>query len=158
MQKDVKFGAEIMWGEFRSVKIRREILNKMSSLLCHLLGSTAHISPKVEVKLFSCVHFFATPWTVAYQASPSVGFSRQGYRSGVPFPSPGDLPNPGIEPGLLLCRQMVYPLSTSIFSCFFFFFSLEAITEEILKFQHICWPEWEWNAGLVLGRERHRSS
>ena len=122
MQKDVKFGAEIMWGEFRSVKIRREILNKMSSLLCHLLGSTAHISPKVEVKLFSCVHFFATPWTVAYQASPSVGFSRQGYRSGVPFPSPGDLPNPGIEPGLLLCRQLVYHLSNSIFSCFFFFF------------------------------------
>ena len=39
------------------------------------------------------------PWTVAYQASPSIGFSRQGYWSGLPFPSPGDLPNPGIEPG-----------------------------------------------------------
>ena len=41
---------------------------------------------------------FATPWTVAYQASPSMGFSRQEYWSGLPFPSPGDLPNPGIEP------------------------------------------------------------
>ena len=40
----------------------------------------------------------ATPWTAAYQALPSMGFSRQEYWSGLPFPSPGDLPNPGIEP------------------------------------------------------------
>ena len=40
-----------------------------------------------------------TPWTVAYQAPPSMGFSRQEYCSGLPFPSPGDLPDPGIEPG-----------------------------------------------------------
>ena len=40
-----------------------------------------------------------TPWTVAYQALPSMRFSRQEYWSGLPFPSPGDLPNPGIEPG-----------------------------------------------------------
>ena len=40
----------------------------------------------------------ATPWTVACQAPPSIGFSRQEYWSGLPFPSPGDLPNPGIEP------------------------------------------------------------
>ena len=50
------------------------------------------------MKSFSCVRLFATPWTVAYQASPSVGFSRQDYWSGLPFPSLGDLPNPGIEP------------------------------------------------------------
>ena len=37
-------------------------------------------------------------WTVAYQAPPSMGFSRQEYWSGLPFPSPGDLPDPGIEP------------------------------------------------------------
>ena len=42
---------------------------------------------------------FETPWTVAYQAPPSMGFSRQEYWSGLPFPSPGDLPNPGIKPG-----------------------------------------------------------
>ena len=42
---------------------------------------------------------FATLWTVAYNAPPSVGFSRQEYWSGLPFPSPEDLPNPGIEPG-----------------------------------------------------------
>ena len=40
----------------------------------------------------------ATPWTVARQAPLSMGFSRQEYWSGLPFPSPGDLPNPGIEP------------------------------------------------------------
>ena len=48
---------------------------------------------------FSRVRLFATPWTVAYQAPPSMGFSWQEYWSGLPFPSPGDLPNPGIEPG-----------------------------------------------------------
>ena len=41
----------------------------------------------------------ATPWTVASQAPLSMGFSRQVYWSGLPFPSPGDLPNPGIKPG-----------------------------------------------------------
>ena len=52
----------------------------------------------LEGKLLSSVQLFGTPWTVAYQAPPSMGFSRQEYWSGLPFPSPGDLPNPGIEP------------------------------------------------------------
>ena len=52
-----------------------------------------------EVKSLSRVRLFATPWTVAYQAPPSMGFSRQEYWSGLPFPSPGDLPNSGIKPG-----------------------------------------------------------
>ena len=43
-----------------------------------------------------------TPWTVACQAPLSMGFSRQEYRSGLPFPSPGDLPHPGIEPVSLM--------------------------------------------------------
>ena len=51
-----------------------------------------------EVKSLSRVSLFATLWTGAYQAPPSMGFSRQEYWSGLPFPSPGDLPNPGIEP------------------------------------------------------------
>ena len=51
------------------------------------------------VKLLSRVRLFATQWTVAYQAPPSMEFSRQEYWSGLPFPSPGDLPDPGIEPG-----------------------------------------------------------
>ena len=52
-----------------------------------------------EVKSLSRVRLFATPWTVAYQALPSMGFSRQECWSGLPFPSLGDLPDPGIEPG-----------------------------------------------------------
>ena len=46
-----------------------------------------------------CVRLFVTPWTVAHQAPLSMGFSRQDYWSGLPFPSPGDLPDAGIEPG-----------------------------------------------------------
>ena len=52
---------------------------------------------KVKVKSLSCVQLFAIPWTVAYLAPPSMGFSRQEYWSGLPFLSPEDLPNPGIE-------------------------------------------------------------
>ena len=51
---------------------------------------------EVEVKSLSCVRLFAT--MEPYQAPPSMGFSRQEYRSGLPFPSPGDLPDQGIEP------------------------------------------------------------
>ena len=54
---------------------------------------------KVKVKSLSRVRLFATPWTVAYQAPLSMGFSRQQYWRELPFPSPGDLPKPGIEPG-----------------------------------------------------------
>ena len=50
------------------------------------------------MKSLSRVQLFATPGTVAHQAPPSMGFSRQEYWSELPFPSPGDLPNPGIEP------------------------------------------------------------
>ena len=52
-----------------------------------------------EVNSLSRVQLFATSWTVAHQAPPSMGFSRQEYWSRLPFPSPGDLPHPGIEPG-----------------------------------------------------------
>ena len=53
----------------------------------------------MKVKSLSRVQLFVTPRTVAHQAPPSMGFSRQEYWSRLPFPSPGDLPKPGIEPG-----------------------------------------------------------
>ena len=53
---------------------------------------------KVKVKSLGRVQLFATPWTVTYQALWSMGFSRWEYWNGLPFPSLGDLPNPGIEP------------------------------------------------------------
>ena len=56
------------------------------------------LAQKVKVKSFSRVRLFAIPWTVVYQASLSMGFSRQEYWSGLPLPSPGDLPDPGIKP------------------------------------------------------------
>ena len=51
---------------------------------------------------FSRVGVFATLWTVAGQAPLSLGFSRQEYWSGLRFPAPGDLPDPGIEPASLM--------------------------------------------------------
>ena len=62
------------------------------------MGSWWHFQRK-KVKSLSCAQLFATPWIVAYLFSPSMGFSRQKYWSGLPFPSSGDLPDPGIKPG-----------------------------------------------------------
>ena len=56
---------------------------------------------------FSHVQLCATLWTVAYQAPLSMGFSRQEYWSGLPFPLPGDLPNPGIEPMSLMSPSLI---------------------------------------------------
>ena len=55
------------------------------------------IPPACMLGHFSCVQLFATPWTAAHQAPPSMGFSRQEYWSRMPCPPPGDLPHPGIE-------------------------------------------------------------
>ena len=63
----------------------------------------------MKVKLLSCVLLFVTPGTVAYQAPPFMGFSRQECWSGLPFPSPGDLPDPGIEPGSPTLRADALP-------------------------------------------------
>ena len=60
---------------------------------------------------FSCVRLFATPWTVDGQALLSMGFSRQEYWSALPFPSPGDLPNPGSNLGLF-----VYPALAHLYT------------------------------------------
>ena len=77
-----------------------------------------------EVKLLSRVRLFATPWTVAYQAPPSMGFSRQEYWSGLLVPSPGDLPDPGIEPGSPALRAdalTIEPWKMSLFRMLLFF-------------------------------------
>ena len=67
---------------------------------------------KVKVKSVSCVQLFSTLWTVAHQAPPPMGFSRQEYWSGLPFLSPGDLPDSGIEPGFpALKADFFYHLS-----------------------------------------------
>ena len=63
----------------------------------------------MKVKPLSRDRLFATPWTVAYEAPQSIEFSRQEYWSGLPFPSPWDLPNPGIEPGYPALRADALP-------------------------------------------------
>ena len=66
------------------------------------------------VSPFDCVQLFATPWTVAQWAPLLMGLPRQEYGSGLPFPSPGDLPTQGLNPGLLCllhCRQTLHQLS-----------------------------------------------
>ena len=69
---------------------------------------------------FSHVQLFATPWTVAHQAPRSMGFSRQEYWGGLPFRSPGHLPNPGVKPGFLALQAgslSSEPLGKSIKQC-----------------------------------------
>ena len=63
----------------------------------------------IEVKSLSHIQLFATLWTVAYQAPQSMEFSRQEYWSGLPFPSLGDLPDLGIEPGSLMLQADALP-------------------------------------------------
>ena len=91
----------------------------------------------VCVKSLSRVRLFATPWMVTYQAPRSVGFSRQEYWSGLPFPSPGDLPNPGIEPGspaleadtfnLLATRDEGESCNTVLTKCVWLIFSAQRL-------------------------------
>ena len=71
-----------------------------------------------EVKSLSRVRLFATPWTVSHQAPPSMGFSRQEYWSGLPFPSPGDLPNPGIKPRYMSIAAANICLSDTGYICY----------------------------------------
>ena len=61
------------------------------------------------IQSLSHVQLFATPWTVACQVPLSLGFSRQEYWSGLPFSSPGDLPDPGIKPGSPLLQADCLP-------------------------------------------------
>ena len=72
-----------------------ELENKINCVIHVKLIALMWVS---EWKSLSRVWLFATQWTVACQAPLSMGFSRQEYWSGLPFPSPGDLPDPGIEP------------------------------------------------------------
>ena len=66
--------------------------------LPHCRQMLYRLKVKVKVKSLSRVWLFGTPWTASHQAPPSMGFYRQEYWSGLPFPSPGILPDPGIEP------------------------------------------------------------
>ena len=72
---------------------------------------SARLSMKVKWSSSVMSDSLPPPWTIAYQALPSMGFFRQGYWSGLSFPSPGIFPTQGLNPGLPHCRQMLYHLS-----------------------------------------------
>ena len=81
-----------------------------------LAGGSLPLAPFGKPSIRVCVNWLvmsnsATPWTIAHQAPLPRRFSRQEYWKRLPFPSPGDLPNPGIKPGLLHYRQTPYHLS-----------------------------------------------
>ena len=69
---------------------------------CMCVCVCVYVCVCVCVCVLSCVQLFVTPWTVAYQSLLSMGFHRQEYRKGLPFPTPGNLSHPGIKPESLL--------------------------------------------------------
>ena len=98
-----------------------------------------------EVKSLSRVRLFGTLWTVAHQAPPSMGFSRQEYWSGLPFPSPEDLPDPGIksrspklQAGALTSEPPGKPytnMSTCMYTCIFLHTHIHTY---IFMYTHVC--------------------
>ena len=90
------FSGKFHAGGMRTYFLNWEPFKKVRNIISQKTESRKGL--KVKVKSLSRVRLFATPWTVAHQAPLSMGFSRQEYWSGLPFPSPGDLSNPGIEP------------------------------------------------------------
>ena len=85
----------------------------------------------IVILLFSSVWLFETPWTVAHQVPLPMGFPRQEYWSGLPFPSPADLPNPGIEPsspatagGFFTTEPLGKPLWWYVYLIFLLYFLL----------------------------------
>ena len=105
-----------------------------------------YVTPHSEVKSVSRVRFFATPWTVAYQAPSSMGFSRQEYWSGLPFPSPGDLTLPSEPPGksqhaqffLKKCSQSFGPEETLFLLTALSVHPVNDINHELIIHKHVC--------------------
>ena len=100
----------------------------LSPVSCTMSRTSVHSSAGTGLSL-SRVRLFGTPWTVAYQAPPSMGPSRQEYWSGFPLPPSGHLPNPGIKPASSADAAALQvdslPLVVSYF-CFLYFFVLIA--------------------------------
>ena len=88
-----------------------KIANVLSQKSVQLNRAYVWWSESESFSRFSWVRLFVTPWTVAHQAPLSMGFSRQEYWSGLPFPSPGDLQTQGLNPSLLYWSQILYLLS-----------------------------------------------
>ena len=79
-------------GKFLTSWVTKEVISIYIHIYTHTRTCVCMLA-----KLLHCVRFFVTLWTITHQAPLSVGFSRQQYWSGLPFPSPRDLPDPGME-------------------------------------------------------------
>ena len=112
MLKELTKGEENTWeeekkGNTRKGKDRQKIIPKQENrnrivhinvCLCVCVCMCMCVCMRAHALSLSDVGFFVTPWTIACQAPLSMGLSRQEYWSGLPFPTPGDLPDPGIKP------------------------------------------------------------
>ena len=85
-----------------------------------LSGSSPGVCVCVHAQSLNCVSLFATPWTIVLQAPLSMGFPRQEYWSGLPFPSPGNLPDPRTEPGSLALQADSSPSEPPYYVLIFF--------------------------------------
>ena len=136
------------------IKLRFQIVTSIVSLaggpttsLEYFPDLNSHIICKreSESEVAQSVWIFVIPWTVVYQASLSMGFSRQEYWSGLPFPSPGDLPDPGIKPRSPALQADTLPPGPS--------------GKPLPPEKPVCWSRSNsqnrtWNNGLVQNWER----
>ena len=118
----INYFALNIWRKISFIKIcsleREKLRNPLKGsqgLVCVCVCVSTH------VWMLSCVWLFMTPWTVVNQAPLSMGFSRQEYWSGLPFPPPRDLPNPGIK---LMSPASVSYIIRQVFFLFVCLFSL----------------------------------
>ena len=107
----IKIRAEISEIEMKKTKAKinetkRKFFEKINTIHKPLVKLIKKKEKRTQIKIrnekreiTTDIQPLATPWTIAYQVPPSIGFSRQACWSGLPFPSPGDLPDPGIKPG-----------------------------------------------------------
>ena len=92
-------GRDLMWRKLGLPLVGKALLSKsLIQFFCSWVGLCSLPVSESENEVAQLCPTLCDPWTVAHQAPPSMGFSRQEYWSGLPFSSPGDLPDPGIEP------------------------------------------------------------
>ena len=91
----------LSWQGSSAGYIHNSALSTSKIQLCRCSATLTAENHTCVLSLFSRVWLFATPWSVAHQASLSMGFFRQEHWNGLRYPLPGDLPNPGIEPASL---------------------------------------------------------
>ena len=95
-----------MTGEFSDLKLVSPSRARINFTWKKKKLQKSYIFERGLLYVLSHVRHFMTPWTVARWAPPSMGFPRQEYWSGLPFPAPGDLPDPGIKPTSLVSSTL----------------------------------------------------